>query len=247
MLHARLLLSPHPHAPIIHIDASEAEKLAGVRAIVHAFNSPHNAYNSAMRFYGDNSPFDMPETEQIFDYVVRFVGDRVAAVAADDPFIAEEAVRRIKVEYEPLPAVFDGEVALAEGAPQANPHGLNGGNICGGRLAYGSHPAAVVLAAIEASDRVIEDAFRVSKVHHAYMEPVCHIASYSREDKLTVWTPGQNVFCFRDVIAQALGLPHSRVRVIKGLVGGAFGGKLEVLHEPVAGLLAMRTGRSSCA
>jgi CO/xanthine dehydrogenase Mo-binding subunit len=248
MLHAKLLLSPHAHARIVRIDTSEAERLPGVRAIVHYFNSPHNAYNSAARFYGDNSPFIMPETEYIFDEVVRFVGDRVAAVAADDEFIAEEAVRRIRVEYEPLPAVFDELKALEPGAPQANPYGLDGGNICGGRLAYGGkegRPATEqeVLDVIESADLVVEDTFRVSKVHHGYIEPVCHIAHYSRDGKLTVWTPSQSVFCFRDVIAQALGLPHSRVRVIKGLVGGGFGGKLEVMHEPVVALLAMRTNR----
>lgn len=243
MLHAKLLLSPHAHARIVSIDTSEAEKIRGVRAIVHYFNSPHNVYNSAMRFYGDNSPFDMPETEYIFDEYVRFVGDRVAAVAADDPFIAEEAVKRIKVEYELLPAVFDVDQALAEGAPLANPHGVDGTNICGGWLAYGSHPEEEVLKAIDEADYVFEDTFELSKVHHGYLEPVCHVAYYSPDGKLTIWTSGQNVFCFRSVIAQALGLPHSKVRVIKMIVGGAFGGKLEVLHEPVVGLLSMRTGR----
>lgn len=243
MLHARILFSPHAHARIVSIDTTEAENLPGVRAVVHCFNSPHRVYNSAMRFYGDNSPFDMPETEYVFDYVVRFVGDRVAAVAADDPFIATQALKLIKVEYSPLPAVFDVEEALAHGAPQANPNGLDGGNICGGRLAYGSHSEEEVLAAIESADYCFEDTFRVSRVHHAYMEPVCHIARYGRDGKLTVWTSGQNVFCFRDVIAQTLGLPHSRVRVIKTIVGGAFGGKLEVMHEPVVGLLSMHTRR----
>lgn len=243
MLHAALLLSPHAHARILSIDTSQAEALPGVRAIVHVFNTPHNVYNSAMRFYGDNDPFDMPETEYIFDDVVRFVGDRVAAVAADSAEIAREAAKLIKVAYEPLPAVFEELTALAPGAAQANPHGLDGSNICGGRLAYGSHPEAEVLAAIEASEHVFEDTFRTSKVHHGYLEPVCHVATYTRDGKLTVYTPSQNVFCFRDVIAQALGLPHSRVRVIKGLVGGAFGGKLEVMHEPAVALLAMRTFR----
>ena len=138
MLHAALLLSPHAHARIVSIDTSQVEHLPGVRAVIHTFNSPHNVFNSALRFYGDNDPFAMPETEYIFDNVVRFVGDRVAAVAADSAEIAREAVKLIKVTYEPLPAVFDGLAALEPGAPQANPHGLDGTNICGGRLAYGS-------------------------------------------------------------------------------------------------------------
>ncbi len=243
MLHAALLLSPHAHARILSIDTRAAESLPGVRAVVHVFNSPHNVYNSAMRFYGDNDPFAMPETEYVFDHTVRFVGDRVAAVAADSAEIARAAIKLIKVVYEPLPAVFDELAALEPGAPQANPNGLDGTNICGGRLAYGSHAEAEVLAAVDASEHVFEDTFWTSKVHHGYLEPVCHIATYARDGKLTVYTPSQNVFCFRDVIAQAVGLPHSRVRVIKGLVGGAFGGKLEVMHEPVVALLAMRTFR----
>ena len=243
LLHAALVLSPHAHARILAVDTSEAEALPGVCAVVHCFNSPRVPYNSALRFHGDANPADMPETEYIFDEYVRFVGDRVAAVAAEDLAIAEEAVRRIKVTYEALPAVFDEMAALEPGAPQANPCGIDGTNICGGRIAYGSLSEAEALAAIEAADYVFEDTFRTSKVHHGYLEPVCHVATYSRDGKLTVYTPSQNVFCFRAVLAKALGMPHSRVRVIKGLVGGAFGGKLEVMHEPVVALLAMRTYR----
>lgn len=243
MLHAALLLSPHANARILSIDAGEAEAVPGVRAVVHYFNSPHVAFNSALRFHGDTNPADMPETEFIFDEYVRFVGDRVAAVAADDIETAEQAVRRIKVTYEVLPAVFEELAALEPGAPQANSFGIDGTNVCGGRVAYGNGSEADVLAAIDAADHVFEDTFRTSKVHHGYLEPVCHVASYTRDGKLTVYTPSQNVFCFRAVIAKALGLPYSRVRVIKGLVGGAFGGKLEVMYEPVVGLLAMRTYR----
>ncbi len=243
MLHAALLLSPHANARILAIDTAEAEALPGVLAVIHTFNSPHVAYNSALRFEGDTNPAEMPETEYIFDEYVRFVGDRVAAVAAVDMTTAEEAVRRIKVTYELLPAVFDGVEALAPGAPQANAFGAGGTNVCGAPVAYGSLPEDEVLAAIEAADHVFEDTFRTSKVHHGYLEPVCHVATYTRDGKLTVYTPSQNVFCFRAVIARALGLPYSRVRVVKGLVGGAFGGKLEVMHEPVVALLAMRTHR----
>ncbi len=243
LLHAALLLSPHANARIVAIDASEAEALPGVLAVVHHFNSPHIAYNSALRFHGDTSPDDMPETEFIFDEYVRFVGDRVAAVAAEDMDTAEEAVRRIKVTYEALPAVFDELDALQPGAAQANAFGADGTNVCGKPVAYGNGSEADALAAIDAADFVFEDTFRTSKVHHGYLEPVCHVASYTRDGKLTVYTPSQNVFCFRAVIAKALDLPFSRVRVIKGLVGGAFGGKLEVMYEPVVALLSMRTFR----
>ncbi|MFH2114973.1 MAG: molybdopterin cofactor-binding domain-containing protein [Spirochaetota bacterium] len=241
MLHAKLLLSPHAHARIKSIDTSKAEALPGVRAVAHAFNTPRIIFNSAARFYLDSSSFDMPRTEYIFDDTVRFVGDRVGAVAADDPFIAAAAVKLIEVEYEILSATITLEAALVEGVAQANPAGLDGTNLCGGRLAYGNDDEQAVLDAIEGADRVFTDTFHTSRVHHGYMEPVCHIAHYTRNGKLTVWTSSQNVFCFRDVLSTALDLPQSRIRVIKTVCGGAFGGKLEVMHEPVAAVLSMKT------
>jgi CO/xanthine dehydrogenase Mo-binding subunit len=241
MLHAKILFSPHAHARILSIDTSKAKALPGVRAVVTHKDAPRIIFNSAMRFYMDTSPFDMPKTEYIFDDTVRFVGDRVAAVAADDEFIAAEALKLIEVEYEVLPSVITLEDAIKEGSPQANPFGIDGTNVCGGRLAYGSHEEEEVLKAIEEADYQFEDTFRPSRVHHGYMEPVAHIAHYTRDGKLTVWTSGQNMFCFRDVIATALGMKQSRVRVIKTVCGGAFGGKLEVMHEPVVALLSQKT------
>lgn len=241
MLHAKMLLSPHAHARIKRIDASGAEALPGVRAVAHFFNTPHIVYNSAARFYLDTSDFDMPRTEYIFDDTVRYVGDRVAAVAADDPFIAAAAIKLIEVEYELLPAAVTLEMALREGSPLANPHGIDGTNLCGGRLAYGNASEEEVLAAIHGADHVFTDTFHTPRVHHGYIEPVCHIAHYTRDGKLTVWTSSQNVFCFRDVLSTALDIPQSRIRVIKTVCGGAFGGKLEVMHEPVAATLSMRT------
>jgi CO/xanthine dehydrogenase Mo-binding subunit len=241
MLHAKLLLSPHAHARIKKIDTSKAEALPGVRALAHVFNTPRIAYNSAARFYLDASDFDMPKTEYIFDDTVRFVGDRVAAVAADDPFIAAAAVKLIEVEYELLPAAITLESALQGSSPQANPHGIDGTNLCGGRLAYGNANEEEVLTAIGSAARVFTDTFHTPRVHHGYIEPVCHIASYTRDGKLIVWTSSQNVFCFRDVLSTALNIPQSRIRVIKTVCGGAFGGKLEVMHEPVAAVLSMRT------
>ncbi len=243
MLHGKILFSPHPHARIISIDTSKAEALPGVYTAVHFFNSPHVVYNGAARFYMDSSPVDMPRTEYIFDETVKFVGDRVAAVAAETAEIASEALKLIDVEYEILPASIDFEKAVLDGSPQANPAGKDGTNLCGDWLAYGNATEEETLSAIKAADYSFMDTFRTPRVHHGYMEPVCHIAEYTRNGKLTIWSSCQNVFCFRDVIARALELPQSKVRVIKTVSGGAFGGKLEVMHEVVAGLLSMRSGR----
>lgn len=243
MLHGKILFSPHAHARIKSIDISEAETLEGVHAIIHAFNTPRNKFNSAARFYMDRSDFDMPETEFIFNETVRFVGDRVAAVAADDPLIAEKALKLIKVDYEVLPAVTTLEEAIEEGSAQANPYGIKGSNLCGGWLSYGNDDEQAVLQAIENADHVFENTFRTSRVHHGYMEPVAHIARYEKNGKLTIWTSTQNVFCFRDVLSRALGIPENKIRVIKTVCGGAFGGKLEVMHEPVVALLSIKSGR----
>ena len=243
MLHGKILFSPYAHAEIVDIDTSEAEKLPGVRAVVHAGNSPRHLYNSAARFYLDTSKSDMPQTEYIFDSTVRFVGDRIAAVAADDPFIAAQAVKLIKVTYKQLPSSITLEQAIDSDSPQANPFGVEGTNVCGGYLAYGSCPEEEVLKAVYDSDHQFETTFRTSRVHHGYMEPVCHIAHYTRDGKLTVWTSSQNVFCFRDVLSTALNMPQNAIRVIKTVCGGAFGGKLEIMHEPVAALLSMKTRR----
>ena len=241
MLYGKMLLSPHPHARIKNIDTTEAEALSGVRAVIHHFNIPHIAYNSASRFFTDVKSGDLPLTEYIFDNTVKFVGDRVAAVAADNPAIAEAAIKLIDVEYEELPASIDFEKSLRHDAPQANPNGIDGSNLCGGWLSYGCDSEELVLDYIKGADYYFKDKFVTSKVHHGYLEPVSHIADYSRSGKLTVWSTCQNVFSFRDVLATVTELPQSRVRVIKTVSGGAFGGKSEVLHEPVVAFLAMRT------
>ncbi len=243
MLHGKLLFSPHSHARIKSIETTRAEALPGVHAVIHHFNSPHIAYNSAARFYTDINSGDLPLTEYLFDSTVKYAGDRVAAVAADSPSIAAAAVKLIDVEYEELPSVLEFDDALTEGAVQANPNGKDGTNLCGGWLTYGSESEESVLEHIRKSDFSFEDTFRTQKVHHGYIEPVCHIASYTRSGKLTIWSTCQNVFSFRDVIASVMELPQSRVRVIKTVSGGAFGGKSEVLHEGVAALLAIRTHR----
>jgi len=243
MLYSALLFSPHAHAHIVSIDASEALALEGVHAIIHCFNTPDTLYNSAIRFYSDTNTADMPCTERVFNREVQFVGDRVAAVAADSEAVAREAIKHIKVEYELLPSVLTLEEAVASNATQASPFGVDGSNLCGDWVAYGSEGEEAVLEKVKQSPLQEVSTFRTSRVHHGYMEPVAHVAQYSPSKKLTIWTSSQSVFSFRDVLSQILGLPQNAVRVIKTVSGGAFGGKLEVMHEPVVALLSMQTMR----
>jgi len=230
MLVGKLLLSPVAHARIKSIDTSEAEKLPGVKAIVHHFNTPQVPYNSYLTFAGQ----DILKNEYIFSDTVRFVGDRVAAVAAVDEETANKALKLIKVEYEELPAVFTAEDALKEGAPEIWP----GGNKIADMRAEGGD----VDEEMKKAARVFTHKVHTQKVHHAAIELHGCVADY-KNGRLTVWTPTQNNFPFRAILAEIFSMPMNKIKIIRPTIGGAFGGKLEVILEPVAAALAMQAGR----
>lgn len=231
MLYARLLLSDCPHGKIKNIDTTEAMKLPGVKAIATCFNTPKVKYNSAVRFIENK----LPDTEMIFSDTVRFVGDRVAAVAAESPDIAKKAVSLIKVEYEKLPVITDPEEAAK---PDAYPiH--EGGNIVGDVRAKAGDSEK----AFEDCDYVFEDRYTTQAVHHAAIEPHVALADWGADGKLTVWSPCQNTFGFRVIMGRIFELPYNKIRMISPAIGGAFGGKLEVTVEPVAAILSKMTGR----
>ncbi len=231
MLHAAVLFSPLPHARIKSISLEKAKALPGVRDAVCHLEDPGVLFNSATRFY----EHQIPNTERIFDSTVRHVGDRVAAVAADSPEIAQKALKLIEVEYEELPFYTDVEKAAAAGAYAI--HGES--NV----IATMVHNAGDLEAGFAEADQIFEDRYTTPPIHHAALEKHVAIAEYNRSGKLTVTSPNQNVFGFRIILARIFGLPMSRVRVVSPAIGGSFGGKLEMTLEPVAALLAMRTGR----
>ncbi len=231
MLTAKMLLSPYAHARIKSIDTSEAEQLPGVHAIVSYQNTPAYLYNSYLRIYED----EIPRTEQVFSEVMRFVGDRVAAVAAEDEKTAEAALKLIKVEYEQLPAVFDAEKALEEGAPAIHP----GGNKVGEEFTE----AGNVDAAWEQCDRIFEDRYEMPPLHHMAMETHVAIADYNSRGKLTIYTPTQNAFNLKILVSRIFDLPMTHVRIIRPAIGGAFGSKIELNLEVVVAALAMKTKR----
>lgn len=231
MLHAKVLFSNVAHAKIKRIDTGKAEALPGVRAVATFHNAPDVKFNSALRFYEHKIPF----TEKVFDDTVRFVGDKVAAVAADDEATAIKAVSLIEVEYEPLPVLLDVEEAMQE---QAYPiH--EGGNIVGKAQVN----AGNVDEAFPSADYVFEDRYTVPPIHHGAIETHISIADYDRSGKLTIYAPCQNIFGYRIILSQIFGLPLGRVRMVSPAIGGAFGGKLEMTTEPVAALLSKLSGR----
>lgn len=231
MLYAKVLFSPIAHGKIISIDTSKAEQLTGVRAVACYKNTPQKKFNSATRFI----EHEIPDTERIFDDTVRFVGDKVAAVAADTIEIAKAAIKLIEVEYEELPIIVDVEEAIKEGAYPIH----EGGNIVGKAQVN----AGDVDVAFEASDYVFENKYVVPPIHHSAMEPHVAVADWSRDDKLTIYSPSQNTFAFRVILGRIFDLPYSKIRLVSPAIGGAFGGKLEMTLEPIVAILSKMTHR----
>ena len=132
MLHAAVLRSPYAHAKVVSIDVSEAEKMDGVVAIATRDNTPRTYFNVTASMILTVPPAKPVLDQQIFPDVVRYIGDEVAAVAAETLEIAKEAIKKIKVVYEELPAVYDVEEAMKDGAPQVQPDFSPGNNLCGG-------------------------------------------------------------------------------------------------------------------
>jgi 4-hydroxybenzoyl-CoA reductase subunit alpha len=232
LLHGKILRSPHPHARILSIDTSEAEALEGVHAVVTGRDMPVT--------YGI-IPWTRDEYPLCVDRV-RFIGDGVAAVAALDEETANRALRLIRVEYEPLPHLLDGEAALAPGAPQihdAGKPGRNGNVTKHVHLEFGD-----VDAALADSDIVIDGDYFFEGSTHTPIEPHCAIGYFDPLGKLTVWSATQVPHYLHRELARVLDLDVARIRVVQPAVGGAFGGKSEPFDlEFCVAKLAMKSGR----
>ncbi|MCH8185303.1 MAG: molybdopterin-dependent oxidoreductase, partial [Chloroflexi bacterium] len=221
MLYAKMLRSPHPHARIVSVDVSRVVSMPGVHAVLTPFDAPQ----------GRVAP-DVP----ILDTVVRFVGDEVAAVAADDEDLAEEAMSLFQVQYDPLPFVTDAQAALREDAPPVHP----GGNLVGGEpivLTRGNVDEGFAQA-----DRVFEETFTTQAHSGAALEPRVAVASWE-EGRLTVWKASRGVFADKVGLALALDLPQDLVRVIGPHMGAGFGNKDETRLAVIAAILAQRARR----
>jgi CO/xanthine dehydrogenase Mo-binding subunit len=245
MAYAKILRSPMAHARLVKVDASKARQLTGVIATltrddIKDFNYKYGAT------YKDQSIVAVDK--------VRYVGDPVAAVLAEDAALAEEALNLIDVEYDELPKVTHIEEAVAPGAIQVHegdvaraelrgsvygaPERFNGTNVC----YYLGFSRGDVGRGFAESDFVYEDTFRFQKVQHYSLEAHVNIAQYDG-NKLTVWASCQDPFTLRDHLAGIFRLPLSRVRVIVPYVGGGYGGKLYVKAEPIAAALSWKARR----
>lgn len=241
MLHAKILWSPHAHARILKIDTSKAEALPGVHAVLTYKNVPRLAYTRAGQDYPEPSPYDY----FILDSKVRYVGDRVAAVAAESPELAEEALKLIEVEYELLPAILDLREAQNEGAPVIHDEPDSKGiydskrNVC----AHVDVMVGDIELGFREADALIENEYHLPRVLHAQLERHITITYLDEQDRLVVRTSTQVPFHVRRQLAQVLGLPAGKIRVIKPRIGGGFGGKQELVLEDICAALTLATRR----
>jgi len=221
MLVGKILRSPHAHATVVAVDTTSARELSGVHAIV--------------------TPFDVPDGNiapdvAILDTEVRFVGDEVAAVAANDDFVAQHALDLLEVEYAPLPFVTDPREAIEPGAPPVH----TGGNLVGGEpivLERGN-----VDEGFSEADVILEDSFSTPAHSGAALEPRVAVASWDGDD-LTVWKSSRGVHQDQLLLSLALGIPRDRVRVIGGAMGAGYGNKDETRLSVITAVLAQRASR----
>jgi CO/xanthine dehydrogenase Mo-binding subunit len=224
MLYAKLLRSKYPHAKVLRLDTSGAESLPGIRAVITAKDVPLNAYGYNFK---DQVVFAKDK--------VRYMGDPIVAVAAENEEIAEEALEFIDVEYEALPAVFDPREALKPNAPKVH----EGGNLCFHRkIRFGD-----VEEGLRLSDKIIQDSFSTGKMEHCHLEPHTGVAVFNDQEGLTIWSSWAMLFNVHGELARILKIPSSKIRLIHTTCGGGFGGKNEVSLEPYIALLAMKTRR----
>jgi putative selenate reductase molybdopterin-binding subunit len=243
MLIAKILHSPVAHARIKRIDVSRARGLPGVAAVLTWRDIPRVVYSTA----GQSDPIPGPLDSFSLDKKVRFVGDRVAFVAAETEEIANEALELIEVEFEELPPILDMGEAMLGGAPQihdeeeyvhfadSDPTRNLASEI---RIDIGD-----VEAGFEEADHIFEASYQVPKVQQAHIEPHVAVTYWDEDDRLVIRSSTQVPFHIRRQLAPVLGIPPKRIRVIKPRIGGGFGGKQEVLIEDVAAHLTIATGR----
>ncbi|MEI7685159.1 MAG: xanthine dehydrogenase family protein molybdopterin-binding subunit [Planctomycetota bacterium] len=248
LLHGRVLRSPYAHARIKSIDVSEALKHPGVEAIVTSADLADPGDRVAELGEGSVKLHDL-SSNCLARGKVYYQGHAVAAVAASSPQIAEEAVRKIKVDYEVLPVVIDVRKAMAEGAPI-----LHEGLVTESLAANGAKKPTNIAKhvqfklgdpdhAFQTAAVVVEREFNTATVHQGYIEPHNATALWHHDGTLTVWCSTQGSFSVRGQLAELLEMPTSKIKVVPMEIGGGFGGKIRVYLEPVAAALSKKTGK----
>ena len=243
LLVAKVLHSPLAHARIKKIDVSKAKALPGVAAVLTWQDIPRVVWSTA----GQSDPIPGPLDTFSLDNKVRFVGDRVAFVAAETAEIAEKAIGLIEVEYEALPTVLDSSKAMDPNAVRIHeePEYINFADSDPGRNLAAKIRIDIgdVEKGFNEADEIFEEEYEVPKVQQVSIEPHVTVTYWDEDDRLVIRTSTQVPFHVRRMLAPVLELPVKRIRVIKPRIGGGFGGKQEVLMEDVAAHLTIATKR----
>jgi CO/xanthine dehydrogenase Mo-binding subunit len=235
MLTGRILRSPHAHARILRIDTSKAEALAGVKAVVTRAD-----FGTVPDHVADIMENCMAGEKALYD------GHAIAAVAAISPSVARQALRLIEVDYEVLPHVTDVDEAMKPDAPvlhegrqeETVPTGMSGNVIARAEFGHGD-----IAAGLKQADRVLERTYRTAATHQGYIEPHACLATMSSNGQGDLWVCTQGHYMVRNTCAAILGLEQGQLRVTASEIGGGFGGKTTVFLEPVALMLARKSGR----
>ncbi len=238
MLHLKVLRSPHPHARIRRIDTSEAERHPGVRRIIRGADVPVNLNTllSLINFGKDDEPTLAVDK-------VRYKGEPVVAVVAESHRDAFEALAKIRVDYDPLPAVFDVEEAMKPGAPVVNEVYPTNRFIYHDVYDHQKLRFGDVERGFATADHVLEQRYQMSPIEHAPTETNGSIAAPETNGRFVVYTSTQALFFSLDTCAKILDVPSNRLHFVGGTVGGGFGGKVDTVTEPLSILGAMLTGR----
>ncbi len=241
-MHLKMLRSPHPHAKIISIDKSAAQAVPGVHAVLTHEDAPDRLFSTAQH---EKTWMD-PDDTRVLDSVVRFIGQKVAAVVAETEAAAEEGCRRLKVEYEILPAVIDPAEAIAVDAPA-----IHGDKTAAHRVGNAARNIAAethgefgdVAAGIASAAVTYQETFITQRVQHAALETHGGLAWVDAAGVLNVRCSTQVPFLTRRTLADIFDLAPDKVRVFCERVGGGFGGKQEMFVEDILALAALKTGR----
>ena len=224
MLHACFVRSEHPHARVLGVDTSKAAAAPGVRTIITAEDAGDELIGTLVT-----------DTPVLAKDRVRYVGEAIAAIAADTPAAAAAAAQLVEVEYELLPAIFTPEEALAEGAIDIDPEG----NV----LIALHNERGDIEAGLKQADVILENSYSMEQIDHCFLEPPAGVAFVDPEDVLTVMVCTQYPHYHHKQIARALGRPMEKVRVVQTVVGGGFGGKMDNTVEIAIALLALKAER----
>jgi CO/xanthine dehydrogenase Mo-binding subunit len=238
LTHLKVLRSPHPHARIRRIDTAEAERMPGVRRVIRGADVPRNLNTllSLLNFGKDDEPSLAVDK-------VRYVGEPVVAVVAATEREAFEALAKIRVDYETLPAVFDVEEALKPGAPSVNDVYPKNTFEYHDRYDHQKLRFGDVERGFAQADHVLEQRYQMSPIEHAPTETNGSIAAPETDGRYVIYTSTQALFFSLDTAAKILDVPSNKLHFVGGTVGGGFGGKVDTLTEPLAILGAMLTGR----